>query len=313
MNPLELPQCRQRGPEFFPGRWMCRSSRVVAFQGTTAELCRASCPYVDHEDERPARAIVAPSGGEGHGVAIGTYDSLHPPRRRFGTHAVELNLTVLRRTCGPAVKVLVCDDASPPRSQRRYRELCDHFGAEFTTNQERMGHSSGDMIVFHKAIEWAARLGLQTVTKLSHRMVIDVPGWVQHDSRALVASGFGTQAQMLANFGLEQVRTECVMMVVDRWYSAGVLEHFRPRAIPFWNETHTFSAIARFVDPRAPYPGFLPWPRLAFYRGADRPPTFFREMHGNAPALFRDLARRHGVSLSGSFSTIDSCRSLDYQ
>ena len=153
-----------------------------------------------------------------YGVVIGTYDSLHPGRRRFGTQAVELNLAVLRGTCGPDVKILVCDDASPATSRRIYRALCEKYGADFSTNRARMGHSSGDMIVYHKVLRWARRHRLQTVTKLSHRMVIDVPNWVQEDSRSLLASGFATQAQMLANFGLEQIRTECVMMVVDRWY-----------------------------------------------------------------------------------------------
>ena len=190
-------------------------------------------------------------------MAIGTYDSLHHGRQRYGTHAVEMNLAVLRGTCGWDIKILVCDDASPASSRRRYRAVCEKYGAEFSTNRTRMGHSSGDMIVFHKAIRWARRHGLQTVTKLSHRMVIDVPNWVQDDSRSLIASGLGTQAQMLANFRLEQVRTECVMMVVDRWCSTGVLAHFHPRPIPYWNETHTFLAISRFVDPQCALPSLF--------------------------------------------------------
>jgi hypothetical protein len=267
---------------------------------------------VDHAGDGAITKPVIPTG-EGYGVAIGTYDSRHAGKRRFGTQAVELNLAVLRANCGNEVNALVCDDASPARSQRQYREICARYGAEFTTNRQRMGHSSGDMIVFHKAIRWARRLGLQTVTKLSHRMIIDVPRWVQHDSQALIAAGLATQAQMLANFNLEQVRTECVMMIVERWSSAQVLKHYRPRAIPYWNETHTFQAIARLVDPQAPYPHFLPWRRLAFQRGDDRPPVFFREMQGDSEARFRTLARRHGVHLTDSFSTIDSCRSLDYR
>ncbi len=291
---------------------MCRSARVVATQGATAELCAKVCPYVDHDGETAIGASAA-AGGVGYGVAIGTYDSLHPGRMRFGTHAVEMNLAVLRGTCGPDVKILVCDDASPAGSRRRYRELCEEYGADFSTNRTRMGHSSGDMIVYHKAIRWARRHRLQTVTKLSHRMVIDLPNWVQEDSRALIASGFATQAQMLANFRLEQIRTECVMMVVDRWCRARVLEHYHPRPIPYWNETHTFLAISRFVDPQAPYPHFLPWGKLAFHRGNDHPPVFFREMQGDAESLFRALARRYGVELSESFSTIDSCGSLEYR
>jgi hypothetical protein len=312
MNDPELPRCRQRGHEFFPGRWMCHSNRLVAFQGATADLCRQACPYVDHAGERPIeRSADVPAVG--YGVAIGTYDSLHAGRRRYGTEAVELNLAVLRANCGNEVKILVCDDASPASSQRRYRQLCEKYDAEFTTNARRMGHSSGDMIVFHKAISWARREGLQTVTKLSHRMVIDIPNWVQEDSELLMRAGFATQTQMLANFRLEQVRTECVMMVVDHWHTSDVLQHFQPRAIPYWNETHTFQAIARFVDPRTPYPHFLPWHRLSFHRGNDCPPVYFRDMQGDSDTLFRAMAERHGIVLSNRFSTIDSCRSLDYQ
>ena len=281
-------------------------------KGVTADLCRAVCPYVDHDGDRPRDRSAATRVGSGYGVAIGTYDSLHTARRRLGTEAVELNLASIRANCGPDVRILVCDDASPRASQRRYRKICDEYDAEFTTNLQRMGHSSGDMIVFHKAILWAGKLGLLTVTKLSHRLLIDVPNWVQEDSERLIAAGFATQTQMLVNFGIEQIRTECVMMAVDRWYSTDVLEHYRPRPIPYWNESHTFHAIARIVDPGTPYPHFLPWQRLSFYRGDDSAPVYFREMRGDPEREFRTLARRYGVRLTGGFSTMDSCDTLDY-
>jgi hypothetical protein len=246
-------------------------------------------------------------------VAIGTYDSLHPGGRRFGTEAVELNLAVIRARCGyDGVSILVCDDASPLTSQDRYRQICEKYDAEFTTNPERMGHTSGDMIVFHKAILWAKRLGLATVTKLSHRMVIDEPRWIQDDSDRLLASGYATQTQMLANFGLEQVRTECVMMAVEAWSSSEVLQYYRPRSIPYWNESHTFQAISRMVSPATPYPHFLPWHRLSFFRGQDAAPVYFRDMRGNADLEFRALAERYGVRLTERFSTVDSCATLDY-
>jgi len=144
-------------------------------------------------------------------------------------------------------------------------------------------------------------------------MLIDVPDWIQTDSARLIQSGFATQTQMLANFGIEQVRTECVMMVVSRWRSADVLHHLRPRFIPYWNESHTFRAISNFVDPQTPYPHFLPWHRLSYFRGADEAPVYFREMNGDAEESFRDLARRYQVHLTDHFSTVDSCRSLDYR
>lgn len=309
---MKLPACRHRGDEFFPGRWVCASPHVVAYHGASAELCTTICPSVDREG-RSAVASDSPVSGAGYGVAIGTYDSLHASGRRFGTQAVELNLSVLRATCGSDVHLLVCDDASPPRSQQRYRQLCRKYGAEFRSNRRRLGHSSGDMAVFHHAIVWAKRRRLRTVTKLSHRMIIEARNWVQDDSESLIASGFATQTQMLANFGCEQIRTEGVMMVVDRWSRAEVVKLYRPRFIPYWNESHTFQAVALRVDPQSPYPHFLPWRRLSYVRGLDRPPVYFRVMEGDAAAEFRALAARHGVELTDAFSTIDSGSTLDYQ
>ncbi len=312
MNDDGLPKCRHRGGEFAPGRWSCGSSRLVAAKGVTRHVCREVCPWRDHEVEAAPRGPTLADLGSGYGVAIGTFDSLDRRGKRYGTEAVKLGLAVLRATCGKSVRILVCDDASPEPSQRRYRALCEKYDAEFTTNPVRMGHTSGDMIVFHKAIHWARGHGLRTVTKLSHRMMIDVENWVQTDSERLLSSPFATQTQMLTNFGFEQIRTECVMMAVKQWFSSGVLEHYRPRRIPYWNESHTFEAISRLVDAGKPYPHFLPWPRIAFVRGADRPPVFFREME-DADNRFRTLARKHDVLLSPDFSTADSCSSADYQ
>lgn len=310
MSAMTLPQCRHLGAEFAPGRWICFSPRLVAAKGVTDDICRDVCPWVDHAGERDVAAPPPVAPEADHGVAIGTYDSL-VRGMRYGTEAVRLNLAVLRANCGPDLKILVCDDASPPDSQQRYRALCKEYGAQFQTNRYRMGHTSGDMIVFHKALHWARRRGLQTVTKLSQRMVIDVPNWVQRDAARLLSSGYATQAQMLTNFGREQIRTECVMMDVGRWMTAGILEHYRPRRIPYWNESHTFRAIAHLVDPARPYPHYLPWDRLSYVRGGDGPPVYFRDMH-NAEEEFRRLAERHGLRLGASFSTTDSCRSDDY-
>lgn len=311
MNATGLPQCRHRGAEFAPGRWICFSPRLVAAKGVTGDICRNLCPWADHESESGAEAKSENVVGCRHGVAIGTFDSC-VGGRRYGTEAVRLNLAVLRATCGPDLRILVCDDASPPASQQRYRALCDQYGAQFTTNPRRMGHTSGDMIVFHKALHWGQQWGLTTVTKLSQRMVIDVPNWVQEDAARLLSSPYATQAQMLTNFGREQIRTECVMIVIGRWFTSGVLKYYRPRRIPYWNESHTFRAISRLVDPEKPYPHYLPWERLSYVRGGDVPPIYFREMP-DAENQFRRLAERHGVCLRSSFSTTDSCMSDDYQ
>lgn len=313
-RPPQLPACRHRGPEFAPGRCSCYSPRLLLPLGTDAELCRCHCPYVDHARDvtgDTSHAGIATDDGEQHGVAIGTYDALQG-RHRYGVEAVHLNLAVLRARCGWDVRILVCDDGSPADSQRHYRRLCEEYQADFSTNSRRWGHTSGDMIVYYKAIRWARRLGLATVTKVSHRMVIDVDDWVRQDAQQLLASGHATYAQMLTNFPTDQVRTECVMMVTREWSRPDVRAKFVPRRLETWNEGHTFSVIHTLVDRDRPYPGFLPWPRISYLRGADEPPVYFRAMRGNPGEHFRRLAERYGVPLSPEFSVRDSIQSTDY-
>jgi hypothetical protein len=195
----------------------------------------------------------------------------------------------------------------------RYREVCDRFRAEFVSSPERYGHTSGDMLAVGQAVAWGARLGLRTVTKLSHRLVIDSDDWVREDAERLIASGYGTCTQLLTNHGIDQIRSEGIMMVVSRWATPEVAHFYRPRRLATWNETYSFHAIFRYVDPALPYPGFLPWRRLSPIRGRDAPPVYFRSMNGSPLAHFRGLALRHGIELSDDFSIADSMLSDEYQ
>jgi hypothetical protein len=66
------------------------------------------------------------------------------------------------------------------------------------------------------------------------------------------------------------------------------------------------------VDRDRPYPGFLPWPRISYLRGADQPPVYFRSMVGDPRQQFQRLAARYGIALSAGFSVLDSNQSGDY-
>jgi hypothetical protein len=167
--------------------------------------------------------------------------------------------------------------------------------------------------VFWRALRWAKQHNLATVTKLSHRMIFDAPNCVVEDSALLLASGHATMTATLANFGsLTAIRSEAVMMVVDRWSNETVMSQYQPARYTVWNEGHTFRTICQFVDADRPFPHFLPWHRLQYIRGADRPPTYFRAMSGNVLPLYRALAAKHGLCLSAHFSVVDSTGSADY-
>lgn len=311
---LIVPPCRHRASEFAPGRFLCHSPRLVLPRGAAAEICARKCWCVDHpldDDSSPPETEQGAGVTGPDGVVIGTYDSLSG-QHRYGVEAVRLNLAVLRANLGFAVPVLVCDDASPPESQRQYRHVCEQYRATFISNAHRLGHTSGDMGVYFQGLLWARNQGCRTLTKLSHRMLIDCPGWLSHDARHLLSTRHATQAQMLTNFPTDQVRTECVMMVTSAWCRPEVLEFLRPRRITWWNEGHIFEAILRLVDVQRPYPGFLPWLRLSYCRGDDRPPVYFRLMQGNPHQHFHRLAEKYGIALSPGFTTQDSNQSADY-
>lgn len=314
MNSAEPLPCRHRGPAFVPGHFLCLSPRLVSAFGVTAEVCNQICPYRDHPENVGNAQVVQDVSGSGYGVAIGTYDTKHSGKGRYGVEAVELNLAVLRANCGPDIKVLVCDDGSPEASQRAYRKVCARYQAEFVSSSQRYGHTSGDIIVFWRAIQWAAKLGLRTVTKSSHRFMVDDPGWVQNDSERLIQSGFTTMTAPLSNFGeFTSIRTEGVMMVTQAWNRPEVLEMYRPKRYTIWNEGHTFHALRTRVAPEAPFPHYYPWARMSHHRGADVEPTYFHFMQGDPLQKFVALAEKYKVQLSEYFSVDDSSTSPDYK
>lgn len=247
-----------------------------------------------------------------HGIVIGTYDSLAPDQIRHGVPSVDLNLSVIRARCGD-VPILVADDASPWQSQLALRAVCAKHGAEFVSNPYRLGHTSGDIAAFGRGLEWANRRGLTTLTKLSQRMIFDIPDWITLDSACLLESGFGTMTASLANYGdPSRIRTEAVMMVVARWSTPSVLERYRPQQYHLWNEAHTATTVRKFIDPQRPFPHFLPWPRVRAIRGLDAPPVYFRHMH-NADGHFRELAGRQGVRWPQGLRMIDSIATSEYR
>ncbi len=245
------------------------------------------------------------------GIVIGTYDSLGPNGVRHGVPSVELNLAVIRRRCG-SVPVLVVDDASPPASQWALRAICARYDATFLSHPERLGHTSGDIAAFGCGLHWAAELGLRVLTKLSQRMIFDVPDWVTEDAELLLASGFGTMTAALSNYGdPSRVRTEAVMMVVPRWSRPEILSRYQPRRYAIWNEGHTAETIRLYIDPQRPFPHYLPWPRLRAIRGRDVPPVYFRQMP-NVDQSFRRLAADYGLRWPTELQMVDSVATRDY-
>jgi len=60
---MTLPVCRWRGREISPGRFACRSTKIiVSAAGVTADLCRG-CALADHEPDVPGTIYATITGG----------------------------------------------------------------------------------------------------------------------------------------------------------------------------------------------------------------------------------------------------------
>jgi hypothetical protein len=151
------------------------------------------------------------------GLVIGTYG---------GLPFVHLHLECWRRLY-PHIPVLVHDDGSP--DQDRLRELCTAYGADFTSNPERLGHQHGDMSVFSQGFQWARDRHLDILAKMSRRFLFLVD-WTE----SLQNLAWQTQYETFGNICgplHRYTRTECIAFCVDPWSGSGAADAVRAMSL----------------------------------------------------------------------------------
>lgn len=155
------------------------------------------------------------------GVAIGHYNM---------PGLIELQIKVIRDTNGPATPIMVYDDHSPTD---KIDFICKKYGVElFRNGNKRIGHAGGDLGAYFNGIQWAKRLGLRTLVKLSMRYVITRLGWLaEADDELHKQSG-----PILCDYCIEgpltqPLRTEAIVFDVDKWFRQDILIRLRPRKI----------------------------------------------------------------------------------
>src|SRR5205085_11393567 len=102
--------------------------------------------------------------------------------------------------------------------------MCREEEVEFAPNAQRLGHYAGDLSALRKAVEWGQGKGLLAVAKLSQRLLITRPGWLDQVASELLASAAETAIPLL-NEGREATlfwRTEAMVLKRRGW--AGVLD-----------------------------------------------------------------------------------------
>jgi len=124
-----------------------------------------------------------------------------------------------RRRNYPTIPILIHDD----RSQHlcRLAELCQQYGASFSSNEERLGHNLGDLSAYESGFTWALKLEVDILVKMSRRF-IPLYDWVPELQTLSYLTQYATFSNLDRSEGLG-FRTECVGFHVTTWVQAGLV------------------------------------------------------------------------------------------
>ena len=226
------------------------------------------------------------------GVVIGHFDQ---------PDFLELNIRLIREHCG-LCPILIADDCSDgseptPKPYSVAGRLLQfaQLGAQvhLWPNAQRIGHAGGDLSAFWKGIIWARHHRIDVLAKLSQRLLIDIPDWLDDWAAKLIESNLAVAGRGCSAHGWK-VRTEAMLLRVEAWYQPGILAHFTPRRIDTPTEHVVWDAIQQSFGGE-----MLDWSILSPARPQPVPGIYFRE--ANTAADYAIVARRFG--LVSSFET----------
>lgn len=187
--PVPLYVCDKLGGTCFTGPYTVKNS-------TSCNRCEHRCS---------SRGDDVPSG-----VVIGSY--LWPS-------LTEMQIKLVMRTCGADTPILIFDDKSKDTDRRR--EVCQKYDVDFLTTEERIGHVGGDAAAFHYGLRWAKERGLRVLAKLSQRIFLTRPRWLQEGAKELLLSTLPIASRFasahLPVVGEFPIRSEIALLDVPQW------------------------------------------------------------------------------------------------
>jgi len=128
-----------------------------------------------------------------------------------GPAYVHLTLESVRRL-KKDVQIIVHDDCSGNRELKR---ICDLYGVELISTQERLGHVRGDIAGIIAGYNWGVEKNLDVVIKISRRFIpkTDI---IEEIQKSFIDSKFSTCSAQCLDFKLP-FRSEAMAMKIDDW------------------------------------------------------------------------------------------------
>jgi hypothetical protein len=192
----------------------------------------------------------------------------------------------------------VADDHSP--NAKELDTICAKHNVEVVrSGGTNIGHAGGDLGAVFRGLRWAKSKGLQVLCKLSQRFLITQEDWLQQGAQALMDSGLHTLSDAcIEGQTALPIRSEAMLLRVDRWGDDSVLKVIRPRRV------YPYSAEAIYGLAMQRMGGAMGVWRLL--GGPDRGRKAANTLwHCNTTeAEYRTLATKFGVDLGADFFTV---------
>lgn len=250
-------------------------------------------------------------------VSIGSF--AHPS-------AIALQARVIRATCGADTPILVSDDHTETafdtekstdaehgrRLKSRLLQICEAENLIYRdTAPDRIGHAGGDLGAFCHGLTYAERHGIDYVVKLSQRLMVDVPNWIDDTIDLMEPGRFGPSipdgfATACAPCFYEAnpyfaMRTECVVMRVRDWFQPWVMEQLVPRPLGFAAELLIDTIVRRLSTGH----GFINVPGMTKDRYERRPGWAWKDAlpKESTDRDYAELATKYGMTLGAEFNS----------
>lgn len=214
--------CKYLGPEILSdtlGLYTNDNNEILfhceKFGNTTKSKCK-TCSSKEAPYKQIFHNIIKPTFKYKTGVVIGTYG---------WPNLIELQIKTIRNNCGN-IPILIADDGSPGISNNPVKNscfekllrLCDKYeNVTLWPNAETIGHNGGDLSAFWKGLLWSKHNNIEYLVKLSRRLVVDIPNWIEFECEMLEKDNGAVciQKQISDKWPL---RCECILMRTLHWY-----------------------------------------------------------------------------------------------
>ena len=270
--------------------------------------CGPSCnDYLPDPDHNPDQQVFRFNQNTKYpsvGISIGSYGM---------PGIIELQAATIRANCGD-IPVIVSDDHTEEagddglEKKTRILDICEKYGLIYRdTAPNRIGHAGGDLGSFQHGLQYAARYGIEYWLKLSQRLIVDRPLFVQKCAAILKESQHHTMSQIHQNHGqfYFAMRTEFVLMEVARWFKPDIMQKLTPRPLNRAAEDIVYDCVNTIGGSFYSTPLFTP------ERSKKHEGVLWYEADG--PEGYERLAEKYGVELGAGFHAGGSVHSPGFK